>query len=84
MSGAGVEMGDGWELTSTVWEEYEGYTPSKLYPGYSSDFLSGCHNVLVGGSWCTHPRIAMRKSFRNWYQRDYGFAFATFRMVKKQ
>jgi hypothetical protein len=82
MTGEGVEIGDGWECTSSVWKGYEGYKASELYPGYSSDFLGGAHNVMVGGSWATHPRIGMRESFRNWYQRDYGVAFSTFRIVK--
>jgi len=75
-------LADAWEWTGSVWEGFDGYKSSELYPGYSSDFLDGKHNILVGGSWATHPRIAMRESFRNWYQRDYLFVFATFRCVK--
>jgi formylglycine-generating enzyme required for sulfatase activity len=32
-------VGNGWEWTSSAWEEFEGYEKSQLYPGYSSDFL---------------------------------------------
>lgn len=27
-----------------------------------ADFFDGKHNVVLGGSWATHPRIAGRKS----------------------
>lgn len=27
-----------------------------------ADFMDGKHNVVLGGSWATHPRIAGRKS----------------------
>jgi formylglycine-generating enzyme required for sulfatase activity len=36
-----------WEWTSTVFDGYEGFVPSVLYPGYSADFFDGCHNVVV-------------------------------------
>jgi formylglycine-generating enzyme required for sulfatase activity len=32
-------VGNGWELTSTIFEPFAGYEKSSLYPGYSSDFL---------------------------------------------
>lgn len=32
-------VGNGWELTSTIFQEFEGYSKSELYPGYSADFL---------------------------------------------
>lgn len=28
----------------------------------SADFFDGKHNIVLGGSWATHPRIAGRKS----------------------
>src|SRR5690242_16147955 len=28
----------------------------------AADFVDGKHNVTLGGSWATHPRIAGRKS----------------------
>lgn len=28
----------------------------------AADFFDGKHNVVLGGSWATHPRIAGRKS----------------------
>lgn len=53
-----------------------------LYPGYTADFFGGKHNVVLGGSWATHPRIAGRKSFVNWYQRNYSYAWVGARLVR--
>ncbi|KAI8613640.1 C-type lectin protein [Chytriomyces sp. MP71] len=77
---AGV-VGDGWELTGTVMEEHDGYEKSVIYPGYTSDFFDGKHDVVLGGSWATAPRIATRRTFRNWYQRVYPYVFAGFRLA---
>ena len=44
-----------WEWTETVFEGLEGYTPSKLYPGYSADFFDGKHHVVV--SIMTHRKV---------------------------
>ncbi|KAI8370668.1 uncharacterized protein BYT42DRAFT_617200 [Radiomyces spectabilis] len=72
-------LGDVWEWTSTVWDRYPGYETSTIYPGYSSDFFDGKHRTILGGSWATHPRIAERWSFRNWYQVAYPYVFCGFR-----
>ena len=40
-----------WEWTNTEFNGYEGYVPSKIYPGYSSDFFDGKHYVVV----CHNP-----------------------------
>lgn len=56
------EMGGVWEWTATPLARHEGYEPMPLYPAYSSDFFDGKHNVVLGGSWATHPRVAGRKS----------------------
>jgi formylglycine-generating enzyme required for sulfatase activity len=29
---------------------------------HTADFFDGKHNIVLGGSWATHPRIAGRKS----------------------
>ena len=71
--------GDGWEWTASKMERVDGYLASEIYPGYSNDFMEGKHFISIGSSWCTTPRIAMRRSYRNWYQKGYMFAFATFR-----
>eukprot|EP01026_Neomeris_dumetosa_P069185 TRINITY_DN6823_c0_g1_i11.p1 TRINITY_DN6823_c0_g1~~TRINITY_DN6823_c0_g1_i11.p1 ORF type:complete len:855 (+),score=103.85 TRINITY_DN6823_c0_g1_i11:62-2626(+) len=72
----------GWELTDTLFEAYDGFKDSEFYKGYSSDFFNGKHYVLLGGSYATHPRIAQRRSFRNWYQSKYRYAFTQFRGVR--
>lgn len=36
-----------WEWTSTPLAPLQGYAPSKLYPGYSSDFFDSKHFVVV-------------------------------------
>ncbi|BFZ59627.1 hypothetical protein YB2330_000641 [Saitoella coloradoensis] len=71
-----------WEWTSTPMAPHEGFLPSKVYPGYTADFFDGKHNVVLGGSWATHGRLAGRRTFRNWYQRNYGFAWVTGRVIK--
>ncbi|KAI9838758.1 MAG: hypothetical protein M1838_004529 [Thelocarpon superellum] len=48
----------------------------------AEDFFDGKHNVVVGGSWATHPRVAGRKTFVNWYQRNYPYAWAGARLVR--
>ncbi|KAJ4482382.1 DUF323 domain-containing protein [Lentinula aciculospora] len=70
-----------WEWTSTKFDNYDGFIPSKLYPGYSMDFFDGAHQVVLGGSYATIPRTAERRSVRNWYQRNYPFAWAGARIV---
>ncbi|KIM89427.1 hypothetical protein PILCRDRAFT_813358 [Piloderma croceum F 1598] len=70
-----------WEWTSTLFDNYEGFVPSKLYPGYSKDFFDGTHQVVLGGSYATIPRIAERRSVRNWYQRKYPYSWIGARMV---
>jgi len=57
-----AELGGVWEWTSTVLEKREGFEPMELYPAYTADFFDGKHNVVLGGSWATHPKIAGRKS----------------------
>jgi formylglycine-generating enzyme required for sulfatase activity len=76
------EFGGAWEWTSTVLEKHEGFEPMALYPGYTADFFDGKHNIVLGGSWATHPRIAGRKSFVNWYQRNYPYVGAGARVVR--
>jgi len=70
-----------WEWTSTVFDKVDGFVPSKLYPGYSMDFFDGKHQVVMGGSYATIPRISERRSFRNWYQRNYPYPWVGARVV---
>ncbi|KAF5672202.1 tRNA-specific adenosine deaminase [Fusarium heterosporum] len=76
------EMGGVWEWTSSILERHEGFEPMPLYPLYTTDFFDGKHNIVLGGSWATHPRIAGRASFVNWYQRNYPYAWVGARLVR--
>ncbi|KAL8807284.1 MAG: hypothetical protein Q9182_000789 [Xanthomendoza sp. 2 TL-2023] len=76
------EMGGVWEWTSSRLEDHGGFEAMQAYPGYTADFFDGKHNIVLGGSWATHPRMAGRKSFVNWYQRNYPYAWAGARLVR--
>lgn len=76
------DLGGVWEWTSTVLEKHEGFEPMELYPAYTADFFDGKHNITLGGSWATHPRVAGRKTFVNWYQRNYPYVWAGARIVR--
>lgn len=71
----------GWEWTSTPFEPLPGFKAMPEYPEYSSDFFDGCHYVLKGASPVTH-RCMWRDTFRNFYQRQYPYVFAKFRVCK--
>ncbi|KAI0028266.1 hypothetical protein K488DRAFT_89904 [Vararia minispora EC-137] len=84
----GLDAADGkghnggvWEWTSTVFDKYEGFEPMSLYPGYSTDFFDERHNVVIGSSYATFPRLADRRSLRNYYQRIYPYAWVGARVV---
>ncbi|KAF7564098.1 hypothetical protein G7046_g34 [Stylonectria norvegica] len=77
-----AEMGGVWEWTSSPLTRHDGFEPMPLYPAYTADFFDGKHNIVLGGSWATHPRIAGRASFVNWYQRNYPYAWAGARLVR--
>ncbi|KAM6493785.1 DUF323 domain containing protein [Amanita muscaria] len=64
-----------WEWTSTLLDNFEGFSPSVLYPGYSMDFFDGDHQIVLGGSYATIPRLAGRRTVRNWYQGNYPYAW---------
>ena len=76
------DAGGLWEWTSSSFAAHDGFEAMKLYPGYSADFFDDKHNICLGGSWATVPRIAGRKSFVNWYQRNYPFVWCTARLVR--
>ncbi|KAI0011262.1 C-type lectin protein [Xylariaceae sp. FL0662B] len=77
-----AEMGGVWEGTSSPLRKHEGFEPMALYPKYTADFFDDKHNIVLGGSWSTHPRIAGRKTFVNWYQRNYPYAWVGARLVR--
>lgn len=73
-------VGNGWEWTSTVFAPFPGFEARPTYPGYSANFFDGQHYVLKGASPRTTARL-LRRSFRNWFRRDYPYTYATFRCV---
>ncbi|KAL4903802.1 hypothetical protein BDW74DRAFT_155441 [Aspergillus multicolor] len=77
-----AEFGGVWEWTSSPLEPHEGFKAMEIYPGYTSDFFDGKHNIILGGSWATHPRVAGRTTFVNWYQRNYPYPWAGARLVR--
>jgi len=74
--------GNGWEWTSTVFAPFPGFEPFPFYRGYSADFFDGKHFVLKGGSART-AACMMRRTFRNWFQGHYQYAYAGFRCVSR-
>jgi formylglycine-generating enzyme required for sulfatase activity len=80
----GVEelVGNGWEHTSTTFAPLPGFRAwARTYPGYAADFFDGAHDVVFGASWATDASM-LRPSFRNWYRRDYPWAFTSFRLAR--
>jgi gamma-glutamyl hercynylcysteine S-oxide synthase len=82
-SAFGVEglLTNGWEWTASVLEPFPGFEPFPFYRGYSADFFDGLHYVMKGGSTRTE-RSLLRRSFRNWFQAHYQYAYAGFRCAK--
>ncbi|KAI0755095.1 hypothetical protein C8Q80DRAFT_1094925 [Daedaleopsis nitida] len=70
-----------WEWTSTSLAAHEGFEQSKLYPGYSTDFFDTHHKAVIGGSYATIPRIAERRTVRNFYQHNYPYAWVGARIA---
>lgn len=75
-------LGNGWEWTSTVFGPLPGFKSFPFYPGYSADFFDGKHFVMKGGSPRTDACM-LRRSFRNWFQPQYSYVYATFRCVEE-
>ena len=75
-------VGNGWEWTSTPFAPFAGFEPLPFYATYSAHAFDDGHYVLKGGS----PRTAaclLRRSFRNWYQPCFPYAYAKFRLVEQ-
>ncbi len=75
-------LGNGWEWTSTEFALFPGFEPFPFYRGYSADFFDGKHFVLKGGSART-AKCMLRRTFRNWFQAHYQFAYTGFRCVSR-
>lgn len=74
-------LGNGWEWTSTVFAPFPGFEPFAFYRGYSANFFDGKHVVMKGGSARTGASM-LRRPFRNWFQANYPYVYATFRCVE--
>jgi iron(II)-dependent oxidoreductase len=75
-------LGNGWEWTSTEFAPFPHFEPFPFYRGYSADFFDGKHFVLKGGSART-AACMLRRTFRNWFQAHYQFAYTGFRCVSR-
>jgi ergothioneine biosynthesis protein EgtB len=75
-------LGNGWEWTSTEFAPFPGFEPFPFYRGYSADFFDGKHFVIKGGSART-AACMLRRTFRNWFQAHYQFAYTGFRCVSR-
>jgi gamma-glutamyl hercynylcysteine S-oxide synthase len=75
-------LGNGWEWTSTQFAPFRGFDPFPFYRGYSADFFDGKHFVMKGGSART-AACMLRRTFRNWFQAHYQFAYTGFRCVSR-
>ena len=80
--GVGDLIGNGWEWMSTPFAPLPGFKPFPFYRGYSADFFDGKHFVMKGGSART-ASCMLRRSFRNWFQSHYQYAYAGFRCVQR-
>jgi iron(II)-dependent oxidoreductase len=79
--GAASMLGNGWEWCSTEFAPFPGFQAFPFYPGYSANFFDRRHFVLKGGSARTAAPL-LRRSFRNWFQPHYQYAYTGFRCVK--
>jgi formylglycine-generating enzyme required for sulfatase activity len=79
--GVSQMVGNGWQWTRTLFGPFPGFQPRSTYPGYSANFFDNEHYVMKGGSPRTAARL-LRRSFRNWFRRDYPYMYATFRCVE--
>ncbi|KAK7057481.1 C-type lectin protein [Favolaschia claudopus] len=84
-TGSGSEGGKGtnggvWEWTTTLFDTHDGLVPTNLFTGYSTDFFDTKHQIVLGASYATLPRLG-RRTLRNFWQRGYGYAWVGGRVV---
>ncbi len=75
-------VGNGWEWTSSEFSPLPGFERFAFYPGYSANFFDGKHFVMKGGSARTDACM-LRRTFRNWFQPHYQYAYSKFRCVEE-
>ncbi|KIP03341.1 hypothetical protein PHLGIDRAFT_37484 [Phlebiopsis gigantea 11061_1 CR5-6] len=69
------------EWTSTLLDAHAGFDGTTIFPGYSSDFFDSKHQVVLGASYATIPRLAERRTVRNFYQHNYPYPWVGARVV---
>ncbi|KAL0577746.1 hypothetical protein V5O48_004240 [Marasmius crinis-equi] len=84
---AGLEANEGkgsnggvWEWTTTPFDTHDGLVPTQLFTGYSTDFFDEKHQVVLGASYATIPRLG-RRTVRNFYQHNYPYPWVSARVV---
>ncbi|KAF4567498.1 hypothetical protein EYR40_006503 [Pleurotus pulmonarius] len=70
-----------WEWTSTLFDNHDGLVPTNLFTGYSTDFFDTKHHVVLGASYATVPRLASRRTVRNFWQHNYPYPWVGARVV---
>ena len=70
-----------WEWTSTTLDAHEGFAGTGIFPGYSADFFDGKHQVVLGASYATIPRLGDRRTVRNFYQHNYPYPWVGARVA---
>jgi ergothioneine biosynthesis protein EgtB len=73
-------IGNGWEWTASHFAPLAGFEAFPFYRGYSENFFDGKHFVMKGASART-AACMLRRSFRNWFQPHYPYAYSSFRCV---
>ncbi|PCH41710.1 hypothetical protein WOLCODRAFT_119486 [Wolfiporia cocos MD-104 SS10] len=70
-----------WEWTATLLDTHEGFEGTTIFPGYSSDFFDTKHQVVLGASYATIPRLGDRRTVRNFYQHNYPYPWVGARVA---
>ena len=55
--------------------------PQAQTQALASDFFDGAHQVVLGASYATIPRLGDRRTVRNFYQHNYPYPWVGARVV---